>query len=102
MNLFRDTNKDSDTKNGRVDTGQKGGTNWEIRIALYTLPCRGKLPGACSKAQGAQLGAGDLEESDEEGGVKEVQEEDIYMQLIHFVVQQKLTQHYKAIASHLF
>ena len=35
-------------------------------------------------------------------GEREVQQEDIYIQLIHFVVQQKLTQHYKAIMSQFF
>ena len=35
-------------------------------------------------------------------GEREVQEEDIYIQLIQFVVQQKLTQHYKAIMSQFF
>ena len=35
-------------------------------------------------------------------GEREVQEEDLYIQLIQFVVQQKLTQHDKAIMSQIF
>ena len=34
-------NRDTDVENGHVDTGEEGegGTNWEIRIDIYTLPC---------------------------------------------------------------
>ena len=34
-------NRDIDIENGHVDTGGEGegGTNWEIRIDIYTLPC---------------------------------------------------------------
>ena len=33
-------NRDTDVENRHVDTGWKGegGTNWEIRIDIYTLP----------------------------------------------------------------
>ena len=34
-------NRDADVENRHVDTERegKGGTNWEIRIDIYTLPC---------------------------------------------------------------
>ena len=33
--------RDADIENGHVDTvgGGEGGTNWEMRIDIYTLPC---------------------------------------------------------------
>ena len=35
----------------------EGGTKWEIRIDIYTLPCVKQLVETCHIAQGAQLGA---------------------------------------------
>ena len=34
-------NRDIDVENGHVDTGWEGegGTNWEITMDIYTLPC---------------------------------------------------------------
>ena len=58
--------------------------------------------GSSRIAQGDQVGAYDhLEGWDREGG-RETQEEGdmgiyVYVQLIHFVIQQKLTHHCKAI-----
>ena len=41
MNLFQGRNRDADVENKHVDTvGEgEGGTNWEISIDIYTLPC---------------------------------------------------------------
>ena len=38
---LQDKNRDTEVENGHVDTGEEGegGTNWEIRIDVYTLPC---------------------------------------------------------------
>ena len=38
---FQGRNRDTDRENRHVDTGAegKGGTNWEIRIDIYTLSC---------------------------------------------------------------
>ena len=39
--LFLPWNRDIDTENGHVITGQEGdgGMKWEIRTDMYTLPC---------------------------------------------------------------
>ena len=41
MNLFSGQDRNIDIENGHVDTGWEGegGTNWDIRIDIYTLPC---------------------------------------------------------------
>ena len=51
-------NRDEDVENRHVDTvGEgEGGTNWEIRIDIHTLPCAKHLAGMCCIAQGAQFG----------------------------------------------
>ena len=38
---FLGRNRDADIENGPVDTGWEGkcGTNWGIRIGIYTWPC---------------------------------------------------------------
>ena len=58
-------NRDVDIENGHVDTVGEGdgGTNWEIGIDIYILPCvkyiasRNMLLRTCYKAQEAQLSA---------------------------------------------
>ena len=37
--------------------GRESGTNWEIRINIYALPCVKLIVESCYTAQGAQLGA---------------------------------------------
>ena len=53
-------NKDTGIENGHVGTTgeEEGGTNWEIRSNIYTLPyVNGQLVGISCIAQGAQRGA---------------------------------------------
>ena len=80
---------------------REGGMNWEIRIDIYTLPCvkqvaSGNLvystgsPARCSvMTQMGGMGDG--------GGRSKREGIQVYIQLIHFIVQKKLTQHCKAI-----
>ena len=77
--------------------------NWEIRFDINTLPCvkqrasGNRLYSTGSSAQCSvmtQMGEGGRGRSKREG----IQ---VYIQLIHFIVQQKLTQHCKAILPQL-
>ena len=60
-----------------------------------TRPCVNKLAGSSSTAEGTQLGT--LWWPGGVGGRSKREETHVYTRLIHDVVQQKLTQHYKAI-----
>ena len=69
----------------------------EIGIDVCTLPCVKSLVGSCCVVQGAQL-TDDLEGWDGGRVGGRLKREGIYgyLQLIHIVVQQKLTQYCKA------
>ena len=81
---------------------REGGTNWEIKIDIYTLPCVKQVASGnllystgssaqCSvMTQMGGMGGGVRGTSKREGIY-------VYIQLIHFVVQQKLIQHCKEI-----
>lgn len=48
-NHLQGGNRDDSVQNGHVQNGGEGGTNWEIRTEIYSLPgvkeiARGKLP----------------------------------------------------------
>ena len=92
-------NRDADVEDKYVDIEgeEEGGTNWEIRTDRYTPSCVNReLVGDCCRAQGAQLSAiDDLEGRDGGGRLKRG---GIYMhiELIHYLVRQKLAQHYEA------
>ena len=90
--------------------GKGTGVGCHCLLWIYTLPCVKEPVGSCCIAQGAQLGAlwwprgvgcgwgwvwggggVSLRRETQEGG-----DIYIYLKLIHVVVQQKLTQYYKA------
>ena len=92
-------NRDTDIRNECMDTGEGRGSgmNWEIGIDIYTLPCVRQVASGnllystgstvrCSVVtyMGGMVGRGSKRE-----GIY------VYIKLIHFVVQQKLTQHCK-------
>ena len=67
--------------------------NWEFRTDIYTPLCVKQIVGRCCTSKGARSVLwNDLEGWDVGGRLKR---EGIYVytQLIHFVIQQKLTQH---------
>ena len=79
----------------------EGGLNWEIRFDINTLPCVKEIASGnvlYSTGSSAQCSV-----TTQMGGMQGVggrsKREVIlfYIQLIHFIVQQKLTQHCKAI-----
>ena len=70
--------------------------NWEIQIDICTT--MGKI--ASGNVQYSELSSvlsDDLDEWDGVGGKSKWEEIYVYIQLNCFIVQQKLTQHYKAI-----
>ena len=93
-------NRNTDKENKCVNTkgGQGSGTNWEIGTDIYPL-LRMKwvtdrnLSGTNCRAQGILLGA--LWWPRWKGNPKQ-ESIYVYIHLIHFTIQQKLTQHCKA------
>ena len=93
-----------DVENGHVDTGGEGegGMNWEIGFNINTLPCVKQIASGnllYSTGNSAQcsvttqirgMGPGVGGRSKREGIY-------VYIQLIHLIVQRKLTQHCEAI-----
>ena len=77
--------------------GGECGTNWEVGIDIYALPCVKSLVENCYKAQEAQPGA--LWKPRGVGGTltREAVYLYIHIELIHLIVQQKPTQYFKAI-----
>ena len=71
--------------------------NWEVGIDIYALPFVEQLVENCYKAQEAQPGA--LWKPRGVGGTLTREAVNLYthIELIHFIVQQKLTQYCKAI-----
>ena len=97
MNLLEGRNRDTGLKNGLVDTvwKEESGTNAESSNVIITLPGVKQLASTAS-VQHRELSSvlcDDIEGW--EGGKREVIY--VHIQLIHVVVQQKLTQHCKAI-----
>ena len=86
---------DTDIGNRRVDSGRGGGgMSWKISFAINTPPCVKQIVGTCCRVKGAQPSAcDDLEgwEGGWEGGRYTREGICIYIELIHFIVQQKLT-----------
>ena len=95
--------KDMWTQRGQGGGGEgEGGTNWEIRIDIYTLPCVKQIAsGNLLYSTGSSswcsvvtymggMGVGVEGRSKREGIY-------VYIQLIPFIVEQKLTEHCKAI-----
>ena len=82
-----------------MDTEQEGGSGmkWDSSTDMYTLPCIKQLVGSCCIAQGAQPNALWWRSGWEWGGGRLKRERMyIHRQLIHIIVQQKLTQYFKA------
>ena len=80
--------------------GKENGTNWDSSIDIYMLPCAAnrQLAGSCYRVQEAQLSALWRPRGWDGGWEGDSREEThAYTWLIHAVVQQKLTQHSKAI-----
>ena len=80
--------------------GGEGGSNWEIRIDIYTLTFIKYI--ASGKLLYGTGSSGCCSVMTQRGGIRvrgRLKREGIYicLQLIHFIVQQKLTQHCKAI-----
>ena len=95
-------NRDTSVENGPVDTKQEGrvGLDWETGLDVHTVSCvkqraGGKLPYNTGNSPQCPV-------MTQRGGMEsewEAQEEGVYacIELIHAVVQQRLTQHSKAI-----
>ena len=81
--------------------GKENGTNWDSGVGIYMLPyaANRQLAGSCYRAeQEAQLRALWWPRGWDGGWEGDSREEThVYTRLIHAVVQQKLTQHSKAI-----
>ena len=80
--------------------GGEGGSNWEIRIDIHTLTFIKQI--ASGKLLYGTGSSGCCSVMTQRGGIRvggRLKREGIYicLQLIHFIVQQKLTQHRKAI-----
>ena len=92
--------RDVDVENSFVDTEGKGegGPNWESSIDIYTLlHVKQKWEPETREAQrGAGWRSRGLEWGPVRGRLKR-EGTDVHIYLSHFVVQQKLTQHCKAI-----
>ena len=102
---FRDRNRETGVEKRHVDTerrewGVGGGARsrgqTESSTGRYALPyAKQRASGTCCTAQRAQLSAPRW--PSRVGGSAEREGIHVYIEMIHFVVQQKLTQHCKAI-----
>jgi len=90
--------RDVDIWKGHVDMGGDSGINWENTIDIYTLSCIKQLVGSRRIAQELSLVLCDNPDGWNGDPRRSVY---MYTQLIHFVVQQKLTQHCEAITLQL-
>lgn len=90
-------NEDADVENGHVETAGEGEgeVNWESSMDVYPLPCvKQTASGDLLSGTGSSAGCcDDLEGWD--GGNREAIY--LYLWLIHLIVQQRPTQHSKAI-----
>ena len=109
MDLGQDRNKDTDVENGLEYKVGGGRVSWEeVREwhgYIYTTKCKidSQWEAAASHGEISSVLCDHLEGWDREGG-REIQEGGhmgiyVYIQLIHFFIQQKLTQHCKQLYS---
>ena len=93
-NYLQGRNGDAEVENGLVDTvgDGEGGTNWKSSTDIHTLPCVTQIP----RGELSSVLSDGLEGWGEGVGGRPTRE-GLHTQLIHSVIQQKLTQHCKAI-----
>ena len=97
--ICRGRNRDTDVENGHVDTeGEgEGGMNWEIRFDLNnTIMCQ-IASGNLLYNTGSSAQCSVMTQMGGMGGRSKREAIYVYIQLIHLIVQQKLTQYCKEI-----
>ena len=93
---FQGSDRDTDVENRCVDLEGAGRMDWESSIDEYRLPCGKQQEAAVQHSQLHALGGPPGWDEGVEGGSRR-EGICVLLQLIHVVLQQKLTRHCRAI-----